>query len=95
MTKILLYSKTVVPAYLVAKLIALNPCRPASPVYLSFPAAMPIMFILEMILIKRIWSQKMRLRQAVNEIWLHRNGEEIEVFYMNRFFVAYDYSEAI
>ena len=56
---------------------------------------MPIMFILEMILIKRIWSQKMRQRQAVNEIWLHRNGEEIEVFYMNRFFVACDYSEAI
>lgn len=49
---------------------------------------MPLMFILEMILIKRIWSQKMRLRQTVNEIWLHKNGEEIEVAYMNRFFVA-------
>lgn len=55
---------------------------------MTAPVMLPLMFIAEMILIKRIWKQKMRLRHTINEVWLHKSGEEIEVVYLNRFFVV-------
>ena len=53
------------------------------------------MFILEVWLLKRMWNQKVRLRNTISEIYLHRNGEEIEIVYMNRLFVGTAHTEKI
>lgn len=59
------------------------------------PVLLPVMFILEVWLLKRMWNQKVRLRNTISEIYLHKNGEEIEIVYMNRFFVGAAHPEKI
>ena len=54
---------------------------------------MPIMIILELFLAKRIWNQKIKFRNTISEIWLHKNGEEVEIVYLNKLFVVFNYSE--
>jgi hypothetical protein len=51
------------------------------------------MMIAEVILLKKTWNQKMRLRNTVSEVWLSRSGEEIEIVYLNKLFVGEPYLE--
>lgn len=52
-----------------------------------------MMMVAEVILLKKTWNQKVRLRNTVSEVWLSRNGEEIELVYLNKLFVVAYYLE--
>lgn len=52
-----------------------------------------MMMVAEVILLKKTWNQKVRLRNTVSEVWLSRNGEEIELVYLNKLFVVVYYLE--
>jgi hypothetical protein len=45
---------------------------------------LPLMFIIEVFLLRKLYSQKKLTRQVVTEIYLHKDGETITVIYENQ-----------
>lgn len=52
-------------------------------VYLTFPAALPMMFFLEIYLLRRWYLKQKRYRPIVSQINLMEGGDMIEVVYAN------------
>eukprot|EP00331_Platyophrya_macrostoma_P026640 CAMPEP_0176442712 /NCGR_PEP_ID=MMETSP0127-20121128/21988_1 /TAXON_ID=938130 /ORGANISM="Platyophrya macrostoma, Strain WH" /LENGTH=183 /DNA_ID=CAMNT_0017827797 /DNA_START=246 /DNA_END=797 /DNA_ORIENTATION=- len=75
----LFYSKYIVPFCVFANLIANNPF------YTTFPAALPLMFYAEIWLLRKMYLLKKHYRHIVSEVYLLKDGETLEIVYMNKF----------
>lgn len=73
------YMKYIIPFVYIAKMI------PNNPFYLMAPVSLPIMICLEFWLIKRLVSLKNYNARTVCEIYLHDDGETLEIIYLNQF----------
>ncbi len=52
-------------------------------VYLTFPAALPIMFFVELFLLRRFYLKQVRYRPIVEKIYLLEGGEMVRVEFAN------------
>lgn len=73
-----LYSKSIVPAFLMWQMIKWNPFMTTN------PAMLPVMTGFFLYFLKKTMDQKIRLRHVVKEIYLSKDGEFIDVIYMNQ-----------
>lgn len=81
-----LFSHLSVPILYLAILIKRNPCTSVlNLVFLTFPAALPLMFIAEGFFIRRFYLKQQRYRPIVEEIRLLDCGTIVEVKYANSF----------
>eukprot|EP01017_Pseudomicrothorax_dubius_P049668 TRINITY_DN926_c0_g1_i2.p1 TRINITY_DN926_c0_g1~~TRINITY_DN926_c0_g1_i2.p1 ORF type:complete len:167 (+),score=31.61 TRINITY_DN926_c0_g1_i2:402-902(+) len=53
-------------------------------VYTWFPAALPLMFFAEFYLLRRMYKLKKNMRYVVSHIYLHKDGETLEIYYENK-----------
>ncbi|KRX08565.1 hypothetical protein PPERSA_13046 [Pseudocohnilembus persalinus] len=73
-----MYSKYVIPFAYVAKLI------PNNPFYMTYPVTLPAMFFFELWAAARIIKLKSYLRRVIAEIYLHKDGQTLEIVYQNQ-----------
>jgi len=55
-----------------------------NPFYMTFPAALPIMIFTEFWLIRKLYTQKKKNRFIPEQIYLHRDGETVEILFENK-----------
>lgn len=67
------YSKYIIPFYYIASKI------PGNTLAITYPVITPLLFMLESWLLLRLIKLKSYFRKVISEIYLHRDGETLEI----------------